>query len=158
MDKPDNTELEAENQAVHTVAANDDNYNAAFDDLDAMDKQTQGTEAANDDEAEPPVDSAAVVGMVGMGLFMSEQFISGSAGVEFTFDEKAKEKFLESSGPLIEKYGLTWLTWFENYKEEIMFGVAAVGLGYSGINSIKRLQALQEKEAANDAETEKAAA
>ena len=168
MNEPDNTELETDLQAVDTPTTNTADYQEGLADLDALDSAINGepeqtaepsreTSRETSREAET-MDSDAAVGMVGMGLFMSEQYISGAAGVDFEFNPEAKAKFLEASGPLIEKYGLTWLSWFDAYKEEIFFGVAAFGLGYSSINTVKRLKALQEAEVANDGETQKAAA
>ena len=160
MNEPDNTELETDLQAVDTPTTNAPDYQEGLADLDALDSAINGEpeQTAEPDQETETMDSAAAVGMVGMGLFMSEQYISGAAGVDFEFNPEAKAKFLEASGPLIEKYGLTWLSWFDAYKEEIFFGVAAFGLGYSSINTVKRLKALQEAEVANDGETQKAAA
>ena len=159
MDKPENPALEAEQQAS-SATTDELDYRAGFADLDSMDSVAHGEpeQTAEPEQEAETMDSAAAVGMVSMGLFMSEQYISGAAGVDFEFNPEAKAKFLEASGPLIEKYGLTWLSWFDAYKEEIFFGVAAFGLGYSGINTVKRLKALQEKEAENDGETQEAAA
>ncbi|EGA69586.1 hypothetical protein VISI1226_13728 [Vibrio sinaloensis DSM 21326] len=164
MDSTDNTPLETE----HDELSQD--YAQGLNDLDHIDAAERGepetTEQPEQSEIdEPQLDAGAAVAMVEMGMFMSQQYISSAAGVDFQFDAEAKEKFLTASGPLIEKYGLTWLAWFENYKEEIMFGVAAVGLGYSSLNAVKRLQAEQAaiiaekaKEAANDEQEQKAAA
>ncbi|TVU63010.1 hypothetical protein FQP88_09090 [Vibrio atlanticus] len=159
MDKPENLALEAEQQAS-SATTDELDYQAGFADLDSMDSVAHGEpeQTAEPEQEAETMDSAAAVGMVSMGLFMSEQYISGAAGVDFEFNPEAKAKFLEASGPLIEKYGLTWLSWFDAYKEEIFFGVAAFGLGYSSINTVKRLKALQEKEAENDGETQEAAA
>ena len=161
MDNVDNTQLEAEHDEVNQ------DFTQGLNDLDRIDASERG-EPEHQDTQEPEettLDSGAAVAMVEMGMFMSQQYISSAAGVDFQFDADAKEKFLAASGPLIEKYGLTWLAWFENYKEEIMFGVAAVGLGYSSLNAVKRLQAEQAaiiaekaKEAANDEQKQEAAA
>lgn len=162
MDNLDNPELDAVSQ-VHEQTENDTMFDDGFASLDSLDAAQNG-EPVGEAEAAPEskMDSAAVVGMVGMGLFMSEQFISSSAGVEFAFDNQAKDKFLEASAPLVEKYGLTWLGWFEQYKEELLFGMAAFGLGYSSLNTIKRLQAekltIQSKAASNDDQEQAAAA
>lgn len=160
MDNLESTELEATTQAIEP------NFENGFSDLDFLDSAQSGepeAEKVEEQETEPELDSAAVVGMVGMGLFMSEQYISGAAGVDFSFDEQAKEKFLEASAPLVAKYGLTWLGWFENYKEELLFGMATFGLGYSSLNTIKRLQAEKiaieaDKAANDDQDTQTAAA
>lgn len=166
MDKPENTELETEHQADNQTAPVAQDFNQAFADLDAIDTVESGAPDEPETELEDQpeaLDPSAAVGFVDMGLFMSEQYISGASGVDFAFDETARAKFLEACAPLIGKYGLTWLKWFDAYKEEIMFGVATVGLGYSSINIIKRLQTEQlmkaQAEAANDGkESETAAA
>lgn len=79
---------------------------------------------------------------------MSEQYLSSTIGMPFSFDDEAKQKFLAATAPLVEKHGLTWVAWFDNYKEEVLFALAAFGLGYSGFSQLKRLQA---EKAANDA-------
>ncbi|MGR5096866.1 hypothetical protein ACPV5O_26350 [Vibrio maritimus] len=128
--------------------ANDADYQAGLNDLAEIDTEQSGEPTEPEETEQETIDSAAVVGMTQMGLFLSEQYLSNAAGVDFKFDEEAKEKFLEATAPLVEKYGLTWLGWFEQYKEEILFGVATFGLGFSGFTTIKRLQA---EKAANDA-------
>lgn len=129
-------------------AANDADYQAGLNDLAEIDTEQSGEPTESEETEQQAIDSAAVVGMTQMGLFLSEQYLSNAAGVDFKFDEEAKQKFLEATAPLVEKYGLTWLGWFEQYKEEILFGVATFGLGFSGFTTIKRLQA---EKAANDA-------
>lgn len=129
-------------------AANDADYQAGLNDLAEIDTEQSGEPTEPEETEQEAIDSAAVVGMTQMGLFLSEQYLSNAAGVDFKFDEEAKQKFLEATAPLVEKYGLTWLGWFEQYKEEILFGVATFGLGFSGFTTIKRLQA---EKAANDA-------
>ncbi|ELK8329011.1 TPA: hypothetical protein RQJ80_003064 [Vibrio vulnificus] len=157
--------MENQTTQAHETELTQDNgadFQAGFADLDALDATASGVPADDEQTEDAPaeaIDSAAVVGMVEFGLFMSEQYIGNVAQVDFQFDAKAKEKFLESCGPLIGKYGLTWLAWFDNYKEEILFGVASVGLAYSGINTVKRLQREQLKqEAVNDDKETQAAA
>ncbi|SEG21611.1 hypothetical protein [Vibrio hangzhouensis] len=140
-----NNEHEA-NQDIE--AANDAEFQTGLDDLAQLDNELSGEPLEPSEPEQSGMDSAAVVGMTEMGLFMSEQYISSAAGVEFAFDETAKQKFLEATAPLVEKYGLTWLGWFDAYKEEILFGLATFGLGYSGFTTIKRLQS---EKAANDA-------
>jgi hypothetical protein len=129
-------------------AANDADYQAGLNDLAEIDTEQNGEPTEAEETEQETIDSAAVVGMTQMGLFLSEQYLSNAAGVDFKFDEEAKQKFLEATAPLVEKYGLTWLGWFDQYKEEILFGVATFGLGFSGFTTIKRLQA---EKAANDA-------
>lgn len=138
-----------EHNDVSMEAANEPEYQTGLDDLQAMDDE-HNTDP-NDPQAEPEsegVDSAAVVGMAEMGLFMSEQYLSSTIGMPFSFDDEAKQKFLAATAPLVEKHGLTWVAWFDNYKEEVLFALAAFGLGYSGFSQLKRLQA---EKAANDA-------
>ncbi|WP_332398563.1 hypothetical protein [Vibrio metschnikovii] len=127
-------------------------YTQALDDLAQFDGVKSGEDeaqaAANDDELDP----AAAVAMVEMGLVISEQFIAGSSGLQFEYDEQSKQKFLAASGPLMQKHGLTWLAWFDNYKEELVFGGAALGLYLSSRKQLMKLQLEHMGASANDGE------
>lgn len=127
-------------------------YTQALDDLAQFDGVESGADeaqaAANDDELDP----AAAVAMVEMGLVMSEQFIAGSSGLPFEYDEQSKQKFLAASGPLMQKHGLTWLAWFDNYKEELVFSGAALGLYLSSRKQLMKLQLEHMGASANDGE------
>lgn len=127
-------------------------YNQGLDDLAQFDGVESGEDeaqaAANDDELDP----AAAVAMVEMGLLASEQFIAGSSGLPFEYDEQSKQKFLAASGPLMQKHGLTWLAWFDNYKEELVFSGAALGLYLSSRKQLMKLQLEHMGASANDGE------
>ncbi|WP_217515406.1 hypothetical protein [Vibrio metschnikovii] len=127
-------------------------YSQALDDLAQFDGVESGEDeaqaAANDDELDP----AAAVAMVEMGLLASEQFIAGSSGLPFEYDEQSKQKFLAASGPLMQKHGLTWLAWFDNYKEELVFSGAALGLYLSSRKQLMKLQLEHMGASANDGE------
>ncbi|EKO3579535.1 hypothetical protein ACQSNA_002389 [Vibrio metschnikovii] len=128
-------------------------YTQALDDLAQFDGVESGEEgehdsAANDNELDP----AAAVAMVEMGLLASEQFIAGSSGLPFEYDEQSKQKFLAASGPLMQKHGLTWLAWFDNYKEELVFSGAALGLYLSSRKQLMKLQLEHMGASANDGE------
>ncbi|WP_187984773.1 hypothetical protein [Vibrio metschnikovii] len=127
-------------------------YTQALDDLAQFDGVESGEDeaqaAANDDELDP----AAAVAMVEMGLIASEQFIAGSSGLPFEYDEQSKQKFLAASGPLMQKHGLTWLAWFDNYKEELVFSGAALGLYLSSRKQLMKLQLEHMGASANDGE------
>lgn len=127
-------------------------YSQALDDLAQFDGVESGEDeaqaAANDDELDP----AAAVAMVEMGLLASEQFIAGSSGLQFEYDEQSKQKFLAASGPLMQKHGLTWLAWFDNYKEELVFSGAALGLYLSSRKQLMKLQLEHMGASANDGE------
>ncbi|EKO3677634.1 hypothetical protein M3912_002833 [Vibrio metschnikovii] len=119
---------------------------AQFDGVESVEDEAQA--AANDDELDP----AAAVAMVEMGLLASEQFIAGSSGLPFEYDEQSKQKFLAASGPLMQKHGLTWLAWFDNYKEELVFSGAALGLYLSSRKQLMKLQLEHMGASANDGE------
>lgn len=127
-------------------------YSQGLDDLAQFDGVESGEDeaqaAANDDELDP----AAAVAMVEMGLLASEQFIAGSSGLPFEYDEQSKQKFLAASGPLMQKHGLTWLAWFDNYKEELVFSGAALGLYLSSRKQLMKLQLEHMGASANDGE------
>ncbi|WP_332406112.1 hypothetical protein [Vibrio metschnikovii] len=127
-------------------------YSQALEDLAQFDGVESGEDeaqaAANDDELDP----AAAVAMVEMGLLASEQFIAGSSGLPFEYDEQSKQKFLAASGPLMQKHGLTWLAWFDNYKEELVFSGAALGLYLSSRKQLMKLQLEHMGASANDGE------
>ncbi|MDO6708133.1 hypothetical protein [Photobacterium sp. 1_MG-2023] len=112
-------------------------------------------DAANDDDA-----AEAAVDLLDLGFVLSEQAISFAIGMDFEYDEKAKGKVLKAAGPLMQKHGATWLNWLGQYKEEILFLVAVVGLGgvtarqVKGLRAEKRAQLAeaQEKQEVDDGE------
>lgn len=90
-------------------------------------------------------DSEAVAGLVDYGLSFAEMAIQGACDVpEFSFDADKRKAFIEETKPLLDKYGVTWLGYFDQYKAEISFGLASVSLIGGSIMQVKRLQ--REKE------------
>ncbi|MCG3728992.1 hypothetical protein [Vibrio cincinnatiensis] len=132
-------------------AANDPNFNEMLQDLGAVDGVESGEEES-DQTKETELDPAAAVAMVEMGMVMSEQYIASASGLPFEFDEKSKDKFLAASGPLMQKHGLTWLAWFEQWKEELIFSGAALGLYLSSRKQLMKLQTEHMGASANDGE------
>lgn len=137
------------NQGVE--AANDPSFNEMLQDLGAVDSEESG-EAEITQSPETELDTAAAVAMVEMGIIMSEQYIASASGLPFEFDEKSKNKFLDASGPLMQKHGLTWLAWFEQWKEELVFSGAALGLYLSSRKQLMKLQLEHMGASANDGE------
>ena len=93
-------------------------------------------EAASEDDTEE-----AGVAVVDMFFVLSEELISFATGLEFEYNEKAKNKVLKAAGPLMKKHGDTWLNWLGQYKEEVLFLVAVVGLGGVTTRQVKTLRA-----------------
>ncbi len=104
-----------------------DDNNGDSDDIEAIEQSSAA-------------DTKAAVGMVNVGFTVSESLISGVTGLEFKYEEGAKQSVLESLEPLIDKYGLTWLGWFDKYKEEIMFAIAFGGLAFTSWTQLGKLK------------------
>ncbi|BDU42888.1 hypothetical protein [Vibrio nigripulchritudo] len=162
MSKPlDETQVNETSEEI--TQDGEQSFDAALSQLDDMDKKARGEETSEEqkegdpDSEQETIDAEAATGMIEFGLYASEAWIAKSSELPFEWDEDLKEKFLKSCTPLIEKYGMTWLAFFEQYKEEIVFLGATGTLGFSAFKTLKRLQAekealiaLQEKEAANE--------
>ncbi|MBV7264111.1 hypothetical protein KCG43_19040 [Photobacterium sp. WH24] len=110
------------------------------------DDNAMAQDAANDEDA-----AEAAVDLLDLGFVLSEQAITFAIGLDFEYDEKAKAKVLKAAGPLMQKHGATWLNWLGQYKEEILFLVAVIGLGgvtarqVKGLRAEKRAQLADEK-------------
>lgn len=126
------------------VTSDNTEFEQAFNDLEALDRLESGIEepeSSGDNESTiDPLTSAALLGAVEMGLNASEGIIAMASGVDFEYKAEQKGKFIDASGPLLQKYGLTWLEWFDKYKEEAMMGFASFGLFASSVATIKRLR------------------
>ncbi|EGQ7984214.1 hypothetical protein HJA60_004294 [Vibrio vulnificus] len=147
----ENTQLEAQADTqgeltVDSLLADFDSssFESALAQLDANDKAAQeAEEAAAQPESEEEnktskQDAKAAVGMVQVGFTVSENLISGLTGVDFKYDEASKDGVLEALEPLVEKHGLTWLKWFDKYREEIVFAIAFGGLAFTSWMQLKK--------------------
>ncbi len=135
-------------------------FDSALAQLDADDKAQQEAQAPKpeltaDDKAAKQ-DAKAVVALAQVGFSVSESFISHFTGLEFKYDEASKDGVLEALEPLIEKYGLTWLSWFDKYREEIMFAVAFGGLTFTSWMQLKKAHAVKAQQLAYEAQAAKA--
>lgn len=139
--------LTNEDVDINDIESVDDEFSdfdgAAFDDaLSKLDISDNEDSVDESDAVEPSskADTKAAVGMVEVGFVVSESLISGVTGLEFKYEEGAKQSVLESLEPLIDKYGLSWLGWFDKYKEEIMFAVAFGGLAFTSWMQLGKLK------------------
>ncbi|MFV0447641.1 MAG: hypothetical protein ACK5MF_04105 [Vibrio sp.] len=176
--KPEMNELESqsapEELTVDSLLADFDSasFDSALAQLDATDKAAQEAQEATKQPEEDKTskqDAKAAVGMAQTAFIVSENLISGLTGIEFKYDEASKNGVLEALEPLIEKHGLTWLGWFDKYREEIVFAIAFGGLAFTSWMQLKKataqkaIQAQHEKQRAQferikqkEAELEKA--
>lgn len=126
------------NDTVETADARDllaEQAAAAMDAIDAPEATSNTGEAVDDFDAE------AAAGLVNYGLSFAEMAIQGACDLpEFTFDAEKRDAFIKETKPLLDKYGMTWLGYFEQYKAEISFGLATLSLCGGSVMQVKRLQ------------------
>ncbi len=151
--KPEINELESqdtpEELTVDSLLADFDasSFDSALAQLDANDKADKEAEQpqpeAKAEEKNAKQDAQAVVGMASVAFTVSENLISGLTGVNFKYDEASKDGVLDALEPLIEKHGLTWLKWFDKYREEIVFAIAFGGLAFTSWMQLKKATKLK---------------
>ncbi|EPC9273198.1 hypothetical protein ACVEQE_004646 [Vibrio vulnificus] len=151
--KPENNELQTqETQAELTIDSllsdfDSSSFEAALAQLDANDAAEKEAEQPKQEESTSSTtskqDAQAAVGMAQVGFTVSENLISGLTGLDFKYDEASKEGVLEALEPLIEKHGLTWLKWFDKYREEIVFAIAFGGLAFTSWAQLRKAKVTQ---------------
>ena len=137
---------ELDDQQQPTMTERDLAFKAAVDELKTEKEDTEQAEQGQATAEAAALDSAALCGLVDFGLSFGETIIQGATQLpEFKFDAEKRQNFITSTQPVVDKYGLTWLSWFEAYQAEIMMGIATITLFGSSYAQVKALQTEKEE-------------
>lgn len=141
---------EVANESWLSESTNEDwgDFNAAIEALELDETSVNVTDSDNNKQSETEQDrDEAVAGFLEMAFVLTEQATCAISGVEFTFDEKGKQKVIEAAQPVLSKHGSSMMSVFGQYIEEATLLMAIVALVYSSRMTILSLktESLNEK-------------
>lgn len=107
--------------------------------LNQLEREEGVTESVTE-SGQPAVEdkSEAMAGFVEIAFVIIEQVTSVTAGFDFEFDEKGKQKVIDAAVPVLNKHGNGILSVFGDYVEEVTLLIAVLALVLSAKKTVAK--------------------